>query len=187
LRTRRYSERLLRVVTREVEPLACVALAMRHPSLPRPSSREALATLRASPCHYPPTTRGRHALAETMPALAHELARLVGPFHVKSPFRVKAPTGVKPFASKSVWLKLVRFRLVRFRLVRFRLVRSKSLLKLRLLKPRLLKPRLLKPHVLKSHTPQGEGSRWENALLTAASPPGDMQAKSRSRCKSPRL
>jgi hypothetical protein len=91
LRTRRYSERLLRVVTREAEPLACVALAMRHPSLPTATSRrEALATLRAPPCHDPPTARGRHALAETMPALAHELARLVGPFHVKSPFRVKA-------------------------------------------------------------------------------------------------
>jgi hypothetical protein len=34
-----------------------------------------------------------------MPALAHELARLVGPFHVKSPFRVKARVAFKPSAS----------------------------------------------------------------------------------------
>jgi len=101
-----------------------------------------------------------------MPALAHELARLVGPFHVKSPFRVKAPTGGKPFASKSVWLKLVRFRVVRFWVVRFR---SKP----------LLKPTCSSPHVLKSYIPEGEaprggeGSRWENALLAAALPPGN--------------
>jgi hypothetical protein len=34
-----------------------------------------------------------------MPALAHELARLVGPFHVKSPFRVKARVAFKSSAS----------------------------------------------------------------------------------------
>ena len=49
------------------------------------SCRQALATLRAPPGHHSAATGGRHALAETMPALAHELARLVGPFHVGSP------------------------------------------------------------------------------------------------------
>src|SRR5436853_4846456 len=49
------------------------------------SLRQALATLRAPPGHPPAARGGRQALAETMPALAHELARLVGPFHVESP------------------------------------------------------------------------------------------------------
>ena len=43
----------------------------------RPLARRRATTLR-------PPVRG-HALAETVPALAHELARLVGPFHVRSP------------------------------------------------------------------------------------------------------
>ena len=48
--------------------------------------RQALASLGA-PAGYDRTAAGgRHACAETVPTLAHELARLVGPFHVGSPF-----------------------------------------------------------------------------------------------------
>jgi len=54
------------------------------------SCRQALATLGAAPGDDGPAAGGRHTVAESMPALAHELARLVGPFHVGSPFGVKA-------------------------------------------------------------------------------------------------
>ena len=53
------------------------------------SCRQALAALRAPPGHDRAAAHGCHAVAESMPALAHELARLVGPFHVGSPSRVK--------------------------------------------------------------------------------------------------
>jgi hypothetical protein len=139
LRTRKYSERLLRVVTREVGPLACVALAMRHPSLPAASSREALATLRAPPCHHPPTACGRHALAETMPALAHEPARLVGPFHVKSPFRLKARAASNP--------------LHQTRLAQARLVQG-----------RRLAPRLAQARLAQGRARVGEIHRWQRSL-----------------------
>src|SRR5207244_5417474 len=50
------------------------------------SCRQALAALRAPAGHNGAAAHGCHAGAESMPALAHELARLVGPFHVRSPF-----------------------------------------------------------------------------------------------------
>src|SRR5262245_53917975 len=96
LRTRRNSARLFSVVTPGVVPLVAFAraLAMGHPSLPaRISCREALAALGTAPGHDPAATGRGHALAETMPALAHELARLIGPFHVGSPLTSKPLQG----------------------------------------------------------------------------------------------
>ena len=49
------------------------------------SRRQALAALGAPPGHDRAAARGRHALAEPMPPLAHEPARLIGPFHFSSP------------------------------------------------------------------------------------------------------
>ena len=89
LRTRRNSARRFSVVTPGVAPFAAFAraLAIGHPSLPAAvSRRQALAALGAPPRHDRAAAGGCHALAETMPALAHELARLIGPFHVGSPF-----------------------------------------------------------------------------------------------------
>src|SRR5262245_31732571 len=65
---------------------------MRHPS-PAASSGEAFATFRTPPRHHPTPAGAGHAFAEILPALAHRLARLLGPFHVESPFCVK-PLGL---------------------------------------------------------------------------------------------
>ena len=88
--------RLFSVVTPGAAPFAAFAraLAIGHPSLPAAvSRREALAALGTPPGHDPAAAGRGHALAETMPALAHELARLIGPFHVGSPFSCKPLPG----------------------------------------------------------------------------------------------
>src|SRR6185503_3765020 len=100
LRTRRNSPRFFSVVTPGVAPFAAFAraLAIGHPSLPAAiSRREALAALRTPPGDDRAAASRGHALAETMPALAHELARLIGPFHVWSPLTASPCRGeLKP-------------------------------------------------------------------------------------------
>ena len=61
------------------------------------SGGQAGAALGAAARKHPASAGGLHASAETVPALAHELAWLVRPFHVQSPFSgPRAPRNLLP-------------------------------------------------------------------------------------------
>jgi hypothetical protein len=98
------------VLRRLLQPPPRGKRAWRAPALgacrlpPRPSGRlqparlrrQPLAALGAPPRYHPAPARGRHALAKPVPALAHEPARLVGPFHPGVSVSTRpAPTGAR--------------------------------------------------------------------------------------------
>jgi hypothetical protein len=63
------------------------------------SRTETLAPARAPRCDHLAAACGRHARAETVPALAHQFARLVGSFHGISPLHAR-PACVCSFSVK---------------------------------------------------------------------------------------
>src|SRR5262245_21701940 len=83
-RTRRKSDRRLRVSSRPPGLTFPWVLAMCHPPR-RASGGQALAALGAPTRQDPTASGGLHALAEPVAALANELARLIGALHISSP------------------------------------------------------------------------------------------------------
>src|SRR5262249_52835183 len=59
----------------------CLRRSMADGRRRRASGTEPAAAVGAALCEHPAAALGRHARAETMTALAHQLARLVGPLH----------------------------------------------------------------------------------------------------------
>jgi hypothetical protein len=65
----------------KIRPLPQTLHRSRADMQPALSGAEALAAARAASSHDPAAGFGGHAGAETVTALTHELARLIGPFH----------------------------------------------------------------------------------------------------------
>jgi len=78
------------------------AAAARRPRRQSASRRETLAPLGPATGKHPGSSDCLHTLAEAVAALAHETARLVGAFHVLSPYRSQSrgwPSGEGPNGS----------------------------------------------------------------------------------------